>query len=195
MKDVPRIIPRFLPYVHLLAKRPLDRLRLIVIHCTELPTLELSRQFGEQVHYADGTGNSGHYYIDPQGQIQEYVPLDRVAHHVKGFNAASIGIELVNTGRYPHWHHSQHQTMHAPYPRQQIAALCQLLHFLCEQLPGVTHIAGHEVLDTQHVCASDNPKRSVARKCDPGPKFPWDEVMSSLHLARILEKEQAQNMP
>ena len=72
----------------------------MVIHCTELPDLGMARGFGEKVmHKNSHTGNSGHFYIDRDGSIEEWVPVNRVAHHVRGFNSKSIGIELVNNGR------------------------------------------------------------------------------------------------
>lgn len=75
---------------------------------------------------------------------------DRVAHHVRGYNPRSIGIELVNTGRYPHWRDSgKHQAMDEPYPEAQIVALLALLIQLQQQFPSVKFIAGHEDLDRE----------------------------------------------
>src|SRR5687768_17447023 len=112
-----------LPYQALLDERPLTQIDLVVIHCTELPDMAMSREFGERVLYASGTGNSGHYYIDRDGRVFQYVPLQRIAHHVRGYNARAIGIELVNTGRYPQWQDSRHQAMDEAYTDAQIAAL------------------------------------------------------------------------
>ncbi len=93
---------RPLPYVERLENRYTDEIDLVVIHCTELPDLAMARVYGEREHYPETrTGNSGHFYIDRDGRIEQWVPLDRVAHHVRGFNPHSIGIELVNNGRYP----------------------------------------------------------------------------------------------
>src|SRR3546814_11398454 len=73
---------------------------LVVIHCTELPDLATAREYGERVlHTGSGTGNSGHYYVDRNGDCHRFVAPDRVAHHVRGYNPRSIGIELVNAGR------------------------------------------------------------------------------------------------
>ncbi|HWS77121.1 MAG TPA: N-acetylmuramoyl-L-alanine amidase, partial [Thermomonas sp.] len=90
-----------LPYADALAARESGDIDLVVIHCTELPDLAMAREYGERVLYASGTGNSGHYYIDRDGSIHEYVDPARIAHHTRGFNPRSIGIELVNSGRYP----------------------------------------------------------------------------------------------
>jgi N-acetylmuramoyl-L-alanine amidase len=139
-----------LPYVAALELRPLSQIDLVVIHCTELPTLADARQFGERVLYPSGTGNSGHYYIDRDGRVLAYVPVDRIAHHVRGYNPRAVGIELVNTGRYPHWLARDSQRMDEPYTPEQIAALGALLASLQRELPALKYIAGHEDLDTTH---------------------------------------------
>ncbi|GAA4781307.1 N-acetylmuramoyl-L-alanine amidase [Lysobacter hankyongensis] len=175
-----------LPYELKLDARPLSQIDLIVIHCTETPTLASARDFGERVLYeGSGTGNSGHYYIDRDGRIQLYVRPDRIAHHVRGYNPRSIGIELVNTGRYPHWRDSKHQAMDEPYPEAQIVALIALLGQLQQQFPSVKYITGHEDLDREMEASADDPTVQVPRKRDPGPLFPWDRVMQSVTWERL----------
>jgi N-acetylmuramoyl-L-alanine amidase len=174
-----------LPYVDRLAERPAADVTLVVIHCTELPDLAMARDYGERVLHESGTGNSGHYYVDRDGRIERYVPGTRVAHHVRGHNPHSIGIELVNTGRYPDWFDSRHQAMTEPYPPAQIAALKALLALLRAEFPALRRIAGHEDLDTARVPASDDPALDVPRKRDPGPLFPWDEVLADAGLERV----------
>ncbi|QNP40107.1 N-acetylmuramoyl-L-alanine amidase [Lysobacter solisilvae (ex Woo and Kim 2022)] len=175
-----------LPYEAKLDARPLAQIDLVVIHCTELPDLAMAREFGERELYASGTGNSGHYYIDRDGGVVQYVSLQRVAHHVRGYNARAIGIELVNTGRYPHWHDSRHQAMDEPYTDAQIAALIALLHRLQAEVPSLRQVAGHEDLDTSLQAAADDPAVEVARKLDPGPLFPWRHVLDSVPLERLI---------
>src|SRR5690606_31320768 len=104
----PPVTDHFLPYLGQLETRPVQQVDLVVIHCTELPDLATAREYGERVLCPSGTGNRGHYYIDRDGHTVRYVPEDRVAHHVRGYNARSIGIELVNRGRWPHWLDSRH---------------------------------------------------------------------------------------
>jgi N-acetylmuramoyl-L-alanine amidase len=175
-----------LPYELKLDARPLSQIDLIVIHCTETPTLESAREFGERVLYeGSGTGNSGHYYIDRDGRTVLYVRPDRIAHHVRGYNPRSIGIELVNSGRYPHWRDSKHQAMNEPYPEAQIAALLALLVQLQREFPGIRYITGHEDLDTAVEPALDDPSVMVPRKRDPGPLFPWGRVMQQVRLERF----------
>jgi N-acetylmuramoyl-L-alanine amidase len=181
----PPVIRSPLPYERLLDERPRDRIDLVVIHCTELPDLAMARGFGEQVRYDSGTGNSGHYYIDRDGSVHQYVAMERVAHHVRGYNPRSIGIELVNTGRYPDWLAAGSQAMRETYTEPQIAALVALLEYLRQELPSLKFIAGHEELDTTQVPASDDQQVLVHRKLDPGPLFPWERIMQAIALERF----------
>ena len=175
-----------LPYADALAARPLGEIDLVVVHCTELPDLAMARDYGERVLYpASGTGNSGHYYVDRDGGIVEYVDPARIAHHTRGYNPRSIGIELVNIGRYPHWLDSRHQAMDEAYTEDQIEALVALLRDLHARIPSLALIAGHEDLDLDEVEASDDPAIKVRRKRDPGPLFPWARVLEAVQLRRI----------
>jgi N-acetylmuramoyl-L-alanine amidase len=174
-----------LPYELRLAARPLADIDLVVIHCTELPDLATAREYGEREAYASGTGNSGHYYIDRDGSLHQWVAPERIAHHTRGYNPRSLGIELVNTGRYPHWLDSRHQAMDEPYTEAQIAALIALLGQLRGELPALRLIAGHEDLDRDEVPASDDPAVSVRRKRDPGLRFPWARVLDVSGLERL----------
>ena len=176
-----------LPYATRLQSRPAVQVDLVVIHCTELPDLATAREFGERLLYeATGTGNSGHYYVDRDGAVHRWVEAGRVAHHTRGYNARSIGIELVNTGRYPLWLDAAHQAMDEPYGEAQVVALISLLLSLQHELPSLRFIAGHEDLDTTEVGASDDPMQLVRRKRDPGPLFPWQRVLDSIGLERLL---------
>ncbi|MDQ3618242.1 MAG: N-acetylmuramoyl-L-alanine amidase [Pseudomonadota bacterium] len=175
-----------LPYEARLDARPRSQIDLVVIHCTELPELAMARRFGEKALYpATGTGNSGHYYVDRDGSLHQYVSAERVAHHTRGYNKRSVGIELVNTGRYPDWLDSRHQAMDEPYAEAQIVALIALLKWLRAELPALRFIAGHEELDTTLVEATDDPPLKVHRKRDPGPLFPWPRVMEAVALERL----------
>jgi N-acetylmuramoyl-L-alanine amidase len=172
-----------LPYASALASRSLDEIDLAVIHCTELPDLSMSRAFGEKIHYSSsGTGNCGHYYVEQSGRIEEWVPIERVAHHVRAYNERSVGVELVNRGRFPDWFDSRRQAMAEPYPATQIAGLIALLAELQHCLPSLRWIAGHEALDMSRVEASDDPTITVYRKRDPGIQFPWQEVLDAVGL-------------
>jgi N-acetylmuramoyl-L-alanine amidase len=181
----PGIKPWPLPYASRLASRPLNQVDLVVIHCTELPDLALAREYGERVLYDTGTGNSGHYYIDRDGSLHRFVPPERIAHHTRGYNERSVGIELVNAGRYPDWLDSRRQAMDEPYTDAQVDALLALLRHLVATLPALEFIAGHEDLDQTRVVSSDSLEALVFRKRDPGPRFPWSRVLDAVPLARI----------
>jgi N-acetylmuramoyl-L-alanine amidase len=182
----PTVLRRPLSYAASLQHRSLNAIDLVVIHCTELPDLAMAREFGERVVYeSSGTGNSGHYYLDRDGRVEEWVPPDRIAHHTRGFNERSVGIELVNTGRYPDWFDSKRQQMTEPYRPQQVRALIGLLLMMQHELPSLRWMAGHESLDTEEVVSSDSPDVLIRRKRDPGPLFPWDTVTDSVDLRRL----------
>ena len=175
-----------LPYAASLDARGATDITRVVIHCTELPDLQAAREFGERILYpASGTGNSGHWYIDRDGRCERWVDELRIAHHVRGHNTASIGIELVNRGRHPDWLDSRRQAMDEPYPDAQVEALLALLNDLRSRFPALAEIAGHEDLDLEEVAASDDPAMRVRRKRDPGPRFPWPRVMATCGLRRI----------
>lgn len=186
MPIVPPIHDQPLAYVARLEQRPLSSIDLVVIHCTELPDMKMTREFGERIRYEKSqAGNSGHYYIDTDGTIYRYVPDERVANHTFGYNPRSIGIELSNIGRYPHWGDSQHQKWTTPYTKAQIDALLALLRQLRSDLPSLKYIAGHEDLDTRLEPASDDPKIMLRRRQDPGPLFPWQDIVPASGLTRF----------
>lgn len=175
-----------LPYESRLAERALATIDLVVIHCTELPDMPMARQYGERIqHSGSQTGNSGHYYVDRDGTVFRFVADERVAHHTFEFNARSIGIELVNLGRYPNWKDSRHQQFTEPYTREQIDVLIGLLRQLREDLPGLRWVAGHDALDQRREPATDDPAITLRRRLDPGPLFPWDRVLQASGLERL----------
>jgi N-acetylmuramoyl-L-alanine amidase len=180
------IVSRHLPYVRRLEQRDPAEVDLVVVHCTELPDLEAARRCGETIVYPDSrTGNSGHFYIERDGHVEEWVPTSRIAHHVRGFNERSIGVELDNLGRYPDWYHSGRQRMIQPYSDAQLDSLVALITGLRDALPGLCWIAGHEDLDRSRVPASDQPDRLVRRKMDPGTCFPWRDILPAVGLDRL----------
>ena len=181
----PAVHVRPLPYEERLGQRPDVEVDLVVIHCTELPDLDTAREYGERVMHDSGAGNSGHYYIDRDGSVHLWVHPGRIAHHCRGYNPRSIGIELVNTGRFPDWFDSRRQVMDEPYPEPQLLALLALLASLRRSLTSLRWIAGHEELDTAMVPASDEPALQVWRKRDPGPMFPWPRVLAECGLERL----------
>ncbi|MEM1080289.1 MAG: N-acetylmuramoyl-L-alanine amidase [Pseudomonadota bacterium] len=169
---------RPLSYINGLEPRTVEAIQRVVIHATELPDLAMAREYGERILYEGSqTGNSGHFYIDRDGTVEQWVPVERIAHHVRGHNSDTIGIEIVNRGRYPNWLATDAQRWADPYTEVQLRALIELLQRLDETLPNLEAIVGHEDLDTEQVPASDDPEQSVPRKMDPGPLFPWARVI------------------
>lgn len=179
------IIKQPLPYEANLTDRNITQVELLVIHCTELPDLAMARSYGEVLHYDSKTGNSGHYYVDRDGGIYQWVKPEKIAHHVKGHNNQSIGIELVNMGRFPNWHQSNSQKLEESYSESQINSLINLINHLHTLIPTLKHIAGHEDLDQSMLPATDDSNLSIRRKIDPGPLFPWDQVMKNIPLINI----------
>ncbi len=172
-----------LSYEMRLSERDLRDIDLVVMHCTELPDLAMAREYGERILYEDKqTGASGHFYIDRDGSVMMWITPNRIANHTRGFNPRSIGIEIVNRGRYPNWYDSNHQKMDEPYTEAQIAAVIDLLKSLRKALPKLEFIAGHEELDLADMPASNDANKTVKRKLDPGPLFPWQRVLEKTHL-------------
>jgi len=60
-----------------------------------------------------------------------------------------------------------------------------LLRLLRNELPDLKYIAGHEDLDTRLEPASDDPSVMLRRRQDPGPLFPWNEVVPASGLERF----------
>lgn len=188
LEDTPWAV-RPLPYIQGLEARSVGEINVAIVHATELPTLQQAREYAEKIHYpASRTGNSGHFYIDVDGQVECWVTPDRVAHHVRGFNGLSLGIELVHPGRYPNWYDSTQQRWDVPYPEPQIDALIELLNQLQVRLPRLHHITGHDQLDLEMVQASDDPSLEVRRKLDPGPTFPWAKVYAQTNLSPYVRR-------
>jgi N-acetylmuramoyl-L-alanine amidase len=173
-------IKQLLPYNDKLQSRDMASVDLIVIHSTELPDLAMAREYGERIHYSSGTGNSGHYYIDRDGVVYQYVTDQRIAHHVGCCNDRSIGIEMINRGRYPDWYNTTSQTVTEPFTQTQINSVIGLVKRLSQQYPSITDIAGHSDLDTRMIAAEDDKDQQIRRKVDPGPLFPWDKVLRNL---------------
>ena len=113
------------------------------------------------------------------------------AHHVGASwmglstNPRSIGIEMSNIGRYPHWGDSRYQAFTVPYTKAQIDSLRALLAQLKNDLPNLRWIAGHEDLDQRLEPAKDDPSIQLRRRQDPGPLFPWNEVLDGSDLVRF----------
>ncbi len=109
---------------------------------------------------------SSHYLVrDDPPAIYALVEENRRAHHAgesswKGqtqLNAASIGIEIVNTG-------NRYSADWAPYPEAQMDAVLALVRDIVKR---------HEIRPDRVVGHSDI---APQRKVDPGPRFPWKRL-------------------
>ncbi len=177
------IIDNLLPQNKTLEQRDTKIIDLIVLHCTELPTLEEARRAAEEMRNTDAGTQcvSGHYYVDRDGRVYRYVEDNRIANHVTGYNRGSIGIEIVNKGRYPRWYSSGGQNPTEEYTPAQVASIIRLIEYLKRRYPNINKIARHSELDIRWVPAEDDDKVEVRRKIDPGPLFPWEEVLEAWH--------------
>lgn len=164
--------------------RGTNELNMVVIHATELTDMVEARQYGERILYDAGTGASGHYYIDRDGTIEQYVPDNRIANHTSGWNSKTLSVELVNRGRYPNWYHSDSQFMQEAYPDAQIEALIILVNELKNRYPSIKFTQGHEDLDTRKVPSDNDPEILVDRKMDPGEHFPWASFTAAVDLKK-----------
>jgi N-acetylmuramoyl-L-alanine amidase len=132
-----------------------------------------------------GTGNSGHYYIDRDGSVHQWVPNDRVAHHTRGYNPRSIGIELVNTGRFPRWLDAAHQAMDEAYTEAQIVALIALLGRSPPRFPRCVSSPATKISIRPKSRPTTIRRKWSAASAIPGPLFPWERVMDAVDLQRL----------
>ncbi|MGK5546152.1 N-acetylmuramoyl-L-alanine amidase [Streptomyces sp. URMC 127] len=165
-------------WYHRLPERRLDTITTVVLHATELPDFEEALLVADKSarESESGRGVCGHLYVDRDGTVHQLVPLERVAQHVAGHNTPSIGIELINRGRYPRWFDAGHQTPAEPFPPAQVQALKDVLRTLRGACPRLSDLYRHSDLDTALVPAADRPEVKVRRRIDPGPLFPWADV-------------------
>jgi len=146
----------------------------IVIHATGGPDCNAKRSFrsgtlaGIIQYFTDNQHRiSIHYIIDRNGDVVRMVPEQQIAHHVRGHNANSIGIELINDG-----------DGHDQFAAAQITALIALLRELLPryQLTAAA-LKSHAELDDSWL---DCGKQRIKRKQDPGAAFPWQQVKQEL---------------
>ncbi|MBK1718226.1 N-acetylmuramoyl-L-alanine amidase [Thiocystis violacea] len=158
------------------------RIDLIVIHATGGPGCRNGKlwhapggSLESNVRYFAANPNIGyHYLIGRDGRTLAGVPESRIAHHARGHNPNSIGIELVNDG-----------DGRDPFPEAQIQALLALLERLT-QAHGLApdRIKGHGELDSRDFACGG---RRYKQKIDPGGEFPgsrgnfpWSRVREAL---------------
>jgi AmpD protein len=159
---------------------PID---LIVLHAISLPDGEFEAQhisdfflgkLGGKAHpsfhdLAD-VHVSAHFVVDRQGNITQFVPLEKRAWHAgesawqgkDNCNDYSIGIEMIGDERQP-------------FTRKQYTETARLCRSLILQYPNMdkTRIIGHQDI-------------APSRKWDPGKQFDWQHFNRSLAHIRHL---------
>tara|TARA_A100001015_G_scaffold55279_2_gene60724 strand:+ start:583 stop:1263 length:681 start_codon:yes stop_codon:yes gene_type:complete len=113
--------------------------KMVVVHYTAIPSLELSMKAFEPVEMPShrdrllkhGRVNVGtHYMIDKKGNIYQLYPTTVITRHVIGFNHTAIGIELVSAGQ-------------EGLRLKQINAAIKLIEYLTRVHPSIEYLIGH----------------------------------------------------
>lgn len=150
-------------------------LQFVVLHYTNMASFDgaLDLLTGRKI---DINGRvSAHYAISQKGDIYRLVDESKRAWHagagryrgVTDMNSASIGIELDNEGDEYFRRHGVWQ----PYTKELMDSLVFLLRDVGQRYPHVClkkDVLGHQYL-------------APRRKMDPGPHFPWSELMRLLN--------------
>jgi N-acetyl-anhydromuramyl-L-alanine amidase AmpD len=118
--------------------------------------------------FEDSNDKSIHYIIDRDGNLASSLSENRVAWHAVGMNEKSIGIELTNNGDGVE-----------EFPQAMIDRLRTLIRDIKTRHPEITndHIYMHSDVDNSTFPCAGKQER---RKRDPGPKFPFKELIDSL---------------
>jgi N-acetyl-anhydromuramyl-L-alanine amidase AmpD len=124
-------------------------------------------------HLLDSLGVSAHAIVLPDGRLLACVSAERIAHHAKGHNSDSVGIEFALAGV---WDYAGFlERIRTPWVTD--AALETGVTWVADQCRraglGLAAVTTHARLDPD-------------RKQDPGAGFPWDEF--AMQLTRALEQ-------
>jgi N-acetylmuramoyl-L-alanine amidase len=152
--------------------QPID---MVVIHSTGGPTCDAKT--GKPIWVKAGTLADDilsieahpklgiHYMIDRDGTVRSSVPEDRIAHHVFGYSARSIAIELVNDGDGVD-----------SFPEAQLDATVTLIRDIARRRGVTRHgVKMHSDLDHGFMTCD----RTKRRKVDPGSAFPYEAVLDA----------------
>lgn len=143
--------------------------KMIVIHWTEIPTLEKSfntfnpvKLSGKRTDIqAAGTLNvSAHFLVDRDGVIYRLMPETVMARHVIGLNHVAIGIENVGG------------TAETPLTKAQLKSNIFLVKYLSKKHP-VEYVIGHYeyFLFQDHPFWQEKDNTYRTEKVDPGAAF------------------------
>ena len=146
--------------------------KMIVIHHTAIPTLELSlKAFKPDIipSYRDhlsahGKVNVGvHFVVDQNGDIYSLLPTTLMGRHTIGFNHTAIGIENVGADG-------------GSLTDSQIRANATLIDFLLSKHPSLDYLIGHleymnQTLPHFKLHVAKDPDYTPSIKIDPGFQF------------------------
>lgn len=114
---------------------------------------------------------SVHYIVDRDGTIYYLVDESKLTFHAKGWNARSIGIEIVNTG---------YKSM--DYTQAQYNSIKNLVNDIARRWPSIKaddeHVIGHY-------------QASTSGKWDPSPNFDWAKIGLSNHITLLAQNKKA----
>lgn len=159
-------------------RRPVDA---IIVHSLGGPDCRDGRRFyrtieGDASTWLDTFNRlpivSIHYIIGRDARVVAGVPESVAATHASGWNQRSIGIELVNNGDGVD-----------PFPREQLAALVELVRAIRGRHPAITpaRILRHSDVDRSTFPASHGVGcGAYRRKEDPGAAFPWASFLAQI---------------
>lgn len=146
--------------------------KMVVVHWTEIPTLEKSfaafnpiklPNFRSDIKTASALNVSSQFLVDRDGTIYRLMPENKMARHVIGLNHCAIGIENVGG------------TDKLPLTDAQLKANIKLVTYLKEKYP-IDYVIGHfeytNFESSKLWLEKDDGYRTV--KVDPGKKFLLD---------------------
>lgn len=157
-----------------LRTKPIDRL---VVHA--MTAVVGTRTAWEHL---EATGLSVHALIAPDGLIIRGCPSDRVAYHARGFNATTLGVEVLVPYATDYaglaaacgWDATAWKAVVPlppdPYTPAQYSSLVWWLRDEAARCPSRPELCRHSDL-------------SPERKFDPGPVFDWARVSAEYHAA------------
>ncbi|MEQ1515959.1 MAG: peptidoglycan recognition family protein [Usitatibacteraceae bacterium] len=153
--------------------QPID---MVVIHSTGGPTCDAKTgkpiwvpagMLDENMRQIEAHPTLGiHYMIDRDGTLRASVPEDQIAHHVIGFSARSIAIELINDG-----------DGRDQFPDAQLTSLVKLLRDI-KARRGIKRDGVKRHADLDHArLPCDKTQR---RKVDPGAAYPHEMILDRM---------------